>query len=171
MMPDGNEISIPKGYTGTAFWGDTVEVDWVRRGRRHTPRVARIVERARQQYVVVIERVRDYAFGYPSDQRLHANFFIGAHNLGGAEDGQKVIIEMLSWDDPSDAPAARVVEVLGRPGDHEVEMHAILPSTDCRTSFRPRIGGCCGHPAGSADGGIGPSPRLPGCDDVDHRPG
>ena len=33
---------------------------------------------------------------------------------------------MLSWDDPSDAPAARVVEVLGRPGDHEVEMHAIL---------------------------------------------
>ena len=38
MMPDGNEISIPKGYTGTAFWGDTVEVDWVRRGRRHTPR-------------------------------------------------------------------------------------------------------------------------------------
>ena len=33
MMPDGNEISIPKGYTGTAFWGDTVEVDWVRRGR------------------------------------------------------------------------------------------------------------------------------------------
>jgi ribonuclease R len=126
MMPDGNEISIPKGYTGTAFWGDTVEVDWVRRSRHHTPRVARIVERARKQYVVVIERVRDYAFGYPSDQRLHANFFIGAHNLGGAEDGQKVIIEMLSWDDPSDAPAARVVEVLGRPGDHEVEMHAIL---------------------------------------------
>ena len=81
MMPDGNEIAIPKGYTGTAFWGDTVEVDWVRRGRKHTPRVARIVERARKQYVVVIERVRDYAFGYPSDQRLHANFFIGAHNL------------------------------------------------------------------------------------------
>ena len=32
---DGNEISIPKGYTGTAFWGDTV-MDWVRRGRCHT---------------------------------------------------------------------------------------------------------------------------------------
>lgn len=126
MMPDGNEISIPKGYTGTAFWGDTVEVDWIRRGRKHTPRVARIVERQRSQYVVIIERIRDYAFGYPSDQRLHANFFIGAQHLGGAEDGQKVIVEMLSWDDPSDAPAGRVVEVLGRPGDHEVEMHAIL---------------------------------------------
>ena len=67
MMPDGNEISIPKGYTGTAFWGDTVEVDWLRRGRKHTPRVARIVERQRKQYVVVLEKVRDYAVGYPSD--------------------------------------------------------------------------------------------------------
>ncbi|MDA1336930.1 MAG: ribonuclease R [Bacteroidetes bacterium] len=126
MLPDGNEIMIPKGYTGTAFWGDTVEVDWIRRGRRHTPRVKRVMERARKQYVVVIERVRDYAFGYPSDQRLHVNFFIGAPHLGGAEDGQKVIIEMIRWDDPSDAPSARVTEVLGRPGEHEVEMHAIL---------------------------------------------
>ncbi len=126
MMPDGNEISIPKGYTGTAFWGDTVEVDWLRRGRKHTPRVARIVERQRKQYVVVLEKVRDYAFGYPSDQRLHTNFFIGAQHLKGAENGQKVIIEMVSWDDPSDAPAGRVVEILGKPGDHEVEMHAIL---------------------------------------------
>lgn len=126
MLPDGNEISIPKGFTGTAFWGDTVEVDWIRRGRKHTPRVARIVERQRAQYVVVLEKVRDYAFGYPSDQRLHANFFIGAQHLGGAENGQKVIVEMLSWDDPSDAPAAKVVQVLGKPGDHEVEMHAIL---------------------------------------------
>ena len=126
MMPDGNEISIPKGYTGTAFWGDTVEVDWLRRGRKHTPRVARIVERQRKQYVVVLEKVRDYAFGYPSDQRLHTNFFIGAQHLKGAENGQKVIIEMVSWDDPSDAPSGRVVEILGKPGDHEVEMHAIL---------------------------------------------
>ncbi len=126
MMADGNEVSIPKGFTGTAFWGDTVEVDWVRRGGRHTPRVARIVERQRSQYVVVLEKVRDYAFGYPSDQRLHTNFFIGAKHLAGAENGQKVIVEILKWDDASDAPSAKVVKILGTPGDHEVEMHAIL---------------------------------------------
>ena len=45
MMPDGKEVSISKGFTGTAFWGDTVEVDWIRRGKRHTPRVSRVVER------------------------------------------------------------------------------------------------------------------------------
>ena len=126
MMPDGKEVSISKGFTGTAFWGDTVEVDWIRRGKRHTPRVSRVVERLRKQYVVVLEQVKEYAFGYPSDQRLHANFFIPAANLNGGKNGQKVIIEMVSWDDPDEGPIGKVVEVLGMPGDHEVEMHAIL---------------------------------------------
>lgn len=126
LMPDGKEVSISKGFTGTALWGDTVEVDWVRKGKRHTARVASVVSRLRKQYVVVLERVREYAFGYPSDQRLHVNFFIPAGNLHGAKNGQKVIVEMVSWDDPEDGPVGRVVEVLGMPGDHEVEMHAIL---------------------------------------------
>ena len=126
MMPDGKEVAVSKGFTGTAFWGDTVEIDWIRQGRRQTPRVARVVERLREQYVVILEQVREYAFGYPSDQRLHANFFIPAGNLNGAKDGQKVIIEMVSWENPEDGPVGRVVEVLGKPGDHEVEMHAIL---------------------------------------------
>ncbi|MDE0979052.1 MAG: RNB domain-containing ribonuclease, partial [Flavobacteriales bacterium] len=126
MMPDGKEVSVSKGFTGTAFWGDTVEVDWIRRGKRHTPRVSRVVERLRKQYVVVLEQVREYAFGYPSDQRLHANFFIPAANLNGGKNGQKVIIEMVSWEDPNEGPIGKVVEVLGMPGDHEVEMHAIL---------------------------------------------
>ena len=34
VMPDGTNFHSK----GTAFLGDTVEVDWVRRGRRHTPR-------------------------------------------------------------------------------------------------------------------------------------
>lgn len=126
LLPNGEEVAIPKGFTGTALWGDTVEVEWIRRGRRHTPRIARVVERLRKQYVVVLEAVRDYAFGHPSDTRIHVDFFVPAAMMNGAQGGQKVILEMMSWDDPDDGPVGRVIEVLGRPGDHEVEMHAIL---------------------------------------------
>ena len=139
MLPNGEEIAIPKGFTGTAFWGDTVEVEWVRRGRRHTPRVARIVERLRKQYVVVVEQVRDYAFGHPADTRVHTDFFIPASMMNGATDGQKVILEMVSWDDPDDGPVGRVAEVLGMPGDHEVEMHAILAEFGLPYAFPPGI--------------------------------
>jgi ribonuclease R len=138
-LADGQEIAIPKGFTGTAFWGDTVEVEWVRRGRRHTPRVARIVERLRSQYVVVIEQVRDYGFGHPADTRIHTDFFIPAQMMNGATDGLKVLVEMASWDDPSEGPVGRVVEVLGMPGDHEVEMHAILAEFGLPYHFPPGV--------------------------------
>ena len=66
-MPDGNEIRVPKAQTGDAFWGDTVEMEWLQRGRRTTPRVKRVTKRLREHYVVTVTLVRDYGFGKPSD--------------------------------------------------------------------------------------------------------
>jgi len=126
MMPDGHEIRIPKAATGDAFWGDTVEVEWWQRGRRSAPRVKRVTKRLREHYVVTVTLVRDYGFGKPSDQRIHTDFFIPARHLGGATEGDKVLLALEAWDDPRDQPMGRVVEVLGQEGDHEVEMHAIL---------------------------------------------
>jgi ribonuclease R len=126
MLENGEEIKLTKGYTGTAFWGDTVEVEWANSGRRATPFVSRIIKRQREVYVVTIEQVRDYAFGHPSDQRLHTNFFIPPSHLGGAVNGDKVLLELESWDNKEDAPLGRVVKVLGQEGDNDVEMHAIL---------------------------------------------
>ena len=128
-MPDGSEIRIPKGMTGEAFWGDRVEVRWTRRKGRHVPEVARVVERLRDGYVCTLEAVRDYAFAHPSDTRIHTDFFVPARNLTGARGGQKVIIDLVEWADPTDpddAPVGRVREILGTAGEHEVEMHAIL---------------------------------------------
>ena len=125
-MPDGNEIRVPKAQTGDAFWGDTVEIEWWQRGRRTTPRVKRVTKRLREHYVVTVTLVRDYGFGKPSDQRIHTDFFIPARHLGGATEGDKVLVTLEQWDDPRDQPMGRVVQVLGQEGEHEVEMHAIL---------------------------------------------
>jgi ribonuclease R len=126
MMDDGNEIKLQKGYTGTAFWGDTVEVEWATEGRRSFPHVSKVTKRMRQVYVVLIEQVKNYAFGHPSDIRLHTSFFIPAQYLGGAIEGDKVLLELESWDNSEDAPVGRVTRVLGQEGDNDVEMHAIL---------------------------------------------
>ena len=125
-MPDGNETRVPKAQTGDAFWGDTVEIEWWQRGRRTTPRVKRVTKRLREHYVVTVTLVRDYGFGKPSDQRIHTDFFIPARHLGGATEGDKVLVTLEQWDDPRDQPMGRVVQVLGQEGEHEVEMHAIL---------------------------------------------
>ena len=122
----GDDIAIAKGHTGTAFWGDTVEVGWMKRGRREVPFVADVVKRARDLYVVMIDPVKDYAFGIPTDKRLHRDFLIPARHLHKAPQDVKVAVRLVDWASPEDPPIAEVVEVLGAPGVHEAEMHAIL---------------------------------------------
>ena len=120
------DITLPKGNTGTAFWGDTVEVGWMNRGRRKVPYVSRVVKRARKLYVVMLQPVKDYAFGIPTDKRLHRDFLVPTRFLHDAPTDVKVAVKLQDWASPDDPPIAEVVEVLGAPGVHEAEMHAIL---------------------------------------------
>ena len=46
--------------------------------------------------------------------------------INNAKDGEKVVVELVSWEAQNDSPIARVVKVLGLPGDHQTEIHAIL---------------------------------------------
>ena len=121
-----DDIMIPKGHTGTAFWGDTVEVGWMKRGRKEVPYVSDVTKRARNLYVVMLQPVKDYAFGIPTDKRLHRDFLIPARFLNDAPSDVKVAVRLEDWASPDDPPIAQVVEVLGAPGVHEAEMHAIL---------------------------------------------
>ena len=139
MQEDGSEIKLSKGDTGSSFWGDTVEVEWSKNRRRPTPYVSKVIQRLRKVYVVTIEQVRDYAFGHPSDTKIHTNFFIPGRSLNGAVQGDKVLIELASWDSQDDAPLGRVVKVLGKEGDNDVEMHAILAEYGLPLEFPPEV--------------------------------
>jgi ribonuclease R len=139
MQEDGSEIKLSKGSTGNSFWGDTVEVEWAKNRSRAIPYVSKVIQRMRKVYVVTIEQVKDYAFGHPSDTRLHTNFFIPGRSLNGAIQGDKVLVELKSWDSHDDAPLGHVVKVLGQEGDNDVEMHAILAEYGLPLEFPPEV--------------------------------
>ena len=139
MQEDGSEIKLSKGSTGNSFWGDTVEVEWAKNRSRAIPYVSKVIQRMRKVYVVTIEQVKDYAFGHPSDTRLHTNFFIPGRSLNGAIQGDKVLLELKSWDSHDDAPIGHVVKVLGQEGDNDVEMHAILAEFGLPLEFPPEV--------------------------------
>ena len=139
MQEDGSEIKLSKGSTGNSFWGDTVEVEWAKNRSKAIPYVSKVIQRMRKVYVVTIEQVKDYAFGHPSDTRLHTNFFIPGRSLNGAIQGDKVLVELKSWDSHDDAPLGHVVKVLGQEGDNDVEMHAILAEYGLPLEFPPEV--------------------------------
>ncbi len=120
------DLEVNKGDTGFALNGDTVEVQFNPRARKPELLVTRIVERARTQFVGVMQLAKDHAFFIPSDARIHVDFYIPKELYNGAKNGEKVVAEITDWTHPDKSPFAKIVKVLGKPGSHSVEMHAIM---------------------------------------------
>lgn len=128
VIVDGfdTDLQVPRGETADALYGDRVEVAVSQNRKKRSARVVRVVERARKQYVCIYDEQKHLAFGLPTDQKIHIDFFLPSANRGEATHGDKVVIEIESWDDPGDSPVGKVVKVLGKPGNNDVEMHAIM---------------------------------------------
>lgn len=128
VIVEGQETDIPvsKGDTADALYGDTVEVVFSRTSHKPRAKVVRVVKRGRTQYVCVLQKQKNFAFALPTDAKIHIDFFIPPHQIKDAQDGEKIVVEIASWNQGEDSPVGRVVKVLGAQGDNDVEMHAIM---------------------------------------------
>ncbi len=121
-----DDLQISKGDTGTAISGDTVRVSIDTQGNKIRGYVEEIVKRDKTRYVGVLQKTKNYAFVVPTSSKIHVDFFVPNKYINNANDGDKVVVELVKWPDTSESPIARVVDVLGKPGDNDVEMHAIM---------------------------------------------
>jgi ribonuclease R len=128
VVEQERDIYIAPPFLADAFDGDTVEVRIVgfRQGRSPEGEVVKVVQRARELFVGVMDMKKTQAFMVPDSQKIHADFFIPQSKLNGASNGQKVVVRLTDWPKDSDSPIGEVVDVLGAPGLNEVEMNAIM---------------------------------------------
>ncbi|SFR36684.1 RNAse R [Robiginitalea myxolifaciens] len=122
------DIFVSNPNLNRAFHGDEVEVQLFQkqRGSRPEGKIVAIVKRRKTQFVGIVDLYKSFAFVRPTDNRMYTDFFVPLEDLGGAGHRQKVIVEYLKWPDKADSPYARITEVLGNPGEHDTEIHAIL---------------------------------------------
>jgi ribonuclease R len=112
----------------TALHGDKVKV-WLfarKKGSRPEGEVVEIIERWRTSFVGTIEIMPNFAFLIPDNKNMPFDLFIPTSKLNGAKQGQKAVAKVIDWDPKSKNPVAEIINVLGDPGLHETEMHAIL---------------------------------------------
>ena len=69
---------------------------------------------------------KDFAFLLIDNREVGGDIFIPKNQLRGAKTGDKVTARIVDWPEGARNPVGRVVEVLGRAGGNETEMHAIL---------------------------------------------
>jgi len=122
------DVLVPFSKLNKAFHRDIVEIYVYPRSRskRMEGEVVRIVERARKSYVGLIEVHKNFAFVRPTDTRMYTDIFIPIENLSGAKSGDKVVAAISKWPDDADSPFGEIIDVLGKPGEHHTEIHAIL---------------------------------------------
>jgi len=127
LMENVKDILIPAAKCGGAFDGDEVEVSLSPKTRgRLEGTVTRVVTRNKTIFTGVIDIHEEFAFFIPDSQKIHVDFFIPRDKLNGAVNGQKVVAEYIEWRTKDKNPIAKITKVLGYPGEHEAEMHAIL---------------------------------------------
>lgn len=120
-----------------ALNGDTVKVRVY--ARRHSARpegeVVEIVERKRSTFVGIVRKSKDYAFLLPSGKQMPYDVFLPLSQLHGAKDGDKVVVAVTEWPEEQKNPVGTVVQVLGKPGDNDTEMNAIMAEFELPVAF------------------------------------
>jgi len=121
----------------TALHGDKVKV-WLyarKKGSRPEGEVVEIIERWRTSFVGTVEIMPNFAFLIPDNKNMPFDLFIPSSKLNGAKQGQKAVARVIEWDSKSKNPVAEIIKVLGEPGLHETEMHAILAEFELPYEF------------------------------------
>jgi len=138
-LPD--DIYISEQNIGTALHGDLVEVSLIKVKRNGKPigKIEKVVERAMTDFVGTIEKSLKYAFLVPDSKRMPVDIFIPLSKLNGAENGEKAIARMTDWPADADSPFGEIIQVLGKPGENETEMHAILAEYGLPAKFPKEI--------------------------------
>ena len=144
VIPDeeGREdIQIASNNTHHALHGDTVRVLMFPQRKMHKPegQVVEILKRAKTRFVGVIQRQERFAFMISDSRTMQVDIFIHNDDLGGAENGEKVLVEMTDWPERMNNPVGRVIKRLGRPGDNNVEMQSILAEYDFPLDFPKEV--------------------------------
>lgn len=136
-----DDVYVKTKDLNSAVDGDTVKIAILptRHGSHPEGRVVEVVRRNRNRFVGKIEVSKTYAFVVPDFRKMHQDFFVYPENIKGAKTGDKVIIEVTSWAEDEKKPEAKVVEILGKAGENEAEIHSIMAEFNLPFRFPENI--------------------------------
>lgn len=136
------DIYIHAKNTKNALNGDIVKVNVFPTKKNSTKlegEIVEIVERAKSQFIGIVQKSKNFAFLAIDDPRMPMDIFIANENLKGAKDGDKAVAKITEWPDNKKNPYGIIIDVLGRPGENDTEMHAILAEYGLPYEFPPSV--------------------------------
>ena len=123
-----DDVFVPFINLNHALDGDKVKAYIYNRrsSRKPEAEVLEILERKKSEFVGVIDVQKNFAFVTTANAKMYTDIFIPKNKIGDAEHGDVVLVTLEDWPKKADSPFGSVIKVLGKPGEHNTEIHAIL---------------------------------------------
>ncbi len=139
IISDGfdEDVFIASNNINKALHGDEVEFYVYKRRKKgkFEGEITNIIKRAKSEYVGVIQLNKNYAFVVVDGTKMYKDIFVPISKVNNAEDGDKVLVSLESWEEGEDSPMGKVLKVLGKPGEHNTEIHSILAEYGLPSDF------------------------------------
>ena len=131
------DVFIPTNNLNHALDKDIVKVYVYnrRKGKRPEGEVIEVLERHKTDFVGVIDIQANFAFVSTANPKMYTDIFIPKDKIGEAEQGDVVLVHIEDWPARADSPFGSVIKVLGKPGEHDTEIHAILAEYGLPSEF------------------------------------
>ena len=122
------DIFIPSNNLGKGLQNDTVKAYIYKRNRSNKLEadIIEIIDRDKTSFVGVLQMSKNFGFVLCDNQKMYVDIFISKARVNGAEHGDKVQVKITDWPENSKNPFGKITQVLGKPGDHNTEIHSIL---------------------------------------------
>jgi ribonuclease R len=132
-----DDVFIPTNNLNHALDKDIVKVYVYnrRKGKRAEGEVIEVLERNKTDFVGVIDIQKNFSFVSTANPKMYTDIFIPKDKIGEAEQGDVVLVHIEDWPVKADSPFGKVIKVLGKPGEHDTEIHAILAEYGLPSEF------------------------------------
>lgn len=128
VLIDDEQIMVAERNSMHALNGDKVRVmiSAARKGADPEAKVLEIIEAKEQVFIGELIVDRNGARLVPDSKYLAADIILNRNKLKGGKTGDKAIAKITLWKDEEMCPRGEIVDILGRKGENNAEMHAIL---------------------------------------------
>jgi len=136
-----NDIFIAPRKLRNALNGDRVKVYVYAKskGKNKEGEVIEILQRAKMEFTGIVKLSERFAFFIPDDRKMLHDIFIPINELNGAKNGIKAIAQITDWPAEAKNPIGRITHILGKQGENDTEMNAILAEFGFPLSFPAEV--------------------------------
>lgn len=135
------DLFIPARKLRGALHGDTVRaaVFGKNGGQRKEGEVIEIIKRTDKPFIGILQITGSQAWVITEGKHMPYDIIIPFQEELPQYNGFKVAAIVEEWPRRSEEPIGRIIDVLGKPGDNDTEMHAILTEFGLPYEFNPKV--------------------------------